>query len=99
MESPKEILELDVRVEQNGTAIIPARHLERLGIGPGSRMRVKLIPRKLSRELVQRGVTEEEIEQIGSLQLEPRQNVLGFLSSEGALRGDKKFRRRMRDFR
>jgi hypothetical protein len=62
-------------------------------------MRVKLIPRRLSRELVLRGVTEEEIDQIGSLQLEPRENVLGFLSSEGALRADKKFRRRTRNLR
>ena len=99
MESPKAILELDVRVESDGTATIPARHLERLRIGPGSRLRVKLIPRKLSRELVHRGVTEEEIDQIGSLQLEPRENVVAFLSSEGTLMADKKFLRRVRNLR
>jgi bifunctional DNA-binding transcriptional regulator/antitoxin component of YhaV-PrlF toxin-antitoxin module len=96
MESPNEILELDVRVEPDGRAIIPAGRLNRLGLKPGSRLRVKLIPIVLSRDLVQRDVTEDEIEHISLFQLEPRQNVLKFLGSEGALSADKKFRHRMR---
>lgn len=99
MKGSKETLELDVRVEGNGTAIIPARRLQGLGVRPGSRIRVKLIPRNLSRKLVLRGVTEGEIEHIGTLQLEPRSTVLQFLSSEGALVADRKFRRRIKTLR
>jgi hypothetical protein len=39
-------------------------------------------------------VTEEEVERIGRIQLEERDNVLRFLAAEGRLAKNKKFHRR-----
>ncbi len=89
-------LELDVRVDSDGTVTIPSRYLGKLGLRAGSRLKVKLTNRVLSRDLVALGVTEEEIEHVGQLQLEDRSNVAAFLRAQGALSSDRGFRRRMK---
>ena len=41
------------------------------------------------------GVTEEEVDAIGELQLESRENVLRFLAAEGSLAKRRSFRTRV----
>jgi hypothetical protein len=48
----------------------------------------------LSRELAARNVTDEEIERIGTIQFEDRDQVVKFLRAEGALAGNRRFRDR-----
>jgi hypothetical protein len=88
--------EAEIRVERNGTAILPASFLGALHARPGSRVRVRVQSEMLTRDLKLRGVTEEEIEAIGALQFEQRASVVSFLSSEGALCGEKAFRRKIK---
>jgi fibrillarin-like rRNA methylase len=51
----------------------------------GGSVHVRLTARVLSSELKDRNVSEEEIDRISSIQLEPRDQVVKFLLSEGAL--------------
>ena len=89
-------VEAEIQVDKDGTALLPAAILAAMHARPGLRVRVRLSSVVLSRELVARGVCEEEIESIGALQFESRANVLGFLASEGTLSDDKGFRRMAR---
>jgi hypothetical protein len=99
MKRVKGSLEAEIRVESDGTAVLPAPILRQVHASPGSSVRVRVTSGSLGRELLLRGVTEEEIELIGSLQREPRANVVAFLASEGILSADKGFRRRMEKVR
>lgn len=85
-----------MRVESDGTLVLPASVLRKIHATPGSNVRVRVTSGTLGRVLLERGVSEEEIELIGSLQLEQRANVVAFLASEGALSADKGFRRKAR---
>ena len=49
-------------------------------------IRVRLTASLIGEELQKRAVTEEEVERIGRLQLEPREQVIKFLLSEDVLR-------------
>ena len=88
-------VEAKIRVMDDGTAVLPASFLRKIHARPGSHVRVQVPLKSVSRRLSVRGVTEEEIELIGSLQLEGRADVVAFLESEGALSADAGFRRRM----
>jgi|WetSurMetagenome_2_1015567.scaffolds.fasta_scaffold1260786_1 hypothetical protein len=94
MKRVKESAEAEIRVERDGSGILPASLLQQLPAHPGTRVRVRVTSRALGSDLTARGVTEEEIEAIAALQIEGRANVVSFLSSEGALSADKGFRRR-----
>ena len=96
MKSVEGSVEAEIRVKKDGTVVLPAPFLRQLHARPGSKVRVRITSKALGRELVMRGVTEEEVELIGALQFEERSNVVAFLASEGALRADKGFRRRMK---
>jgi len=50
----------------------------------------------LTGKLKARRVTEEEIDAIAALQLEPRENVMRFLATESAFSGNKRFLKRVR---
>jgi len=94
MKRVKESVEAEIRVEHDGRGILPASLLRQIPANPGAIVRVRVTSRALGIDLMARGVTEEEIELIGALQIEQRTNVVSFLSSEGALSADKGFRRR-----
>ena len=60
---------------------------------PGSTVTVRLTPGAVGGGLRRRGVTEDEIERISARQLEPRENVVRFLGTEGSLGSSARFRR------
>ncbi|HTP13228.1 MAG TPA: hypothetical protein VMM37_06340 [Bacteroidota bacterium] len=75
--------------------MIPKEALRRLTIEKGASVHVRLTPNVLSGNLKARKVTEKEIERIAALQLEPRENVVRFLSTESVLSGNKVFLKRL----
>ncbi|MEK6756132.1 MAG: hypothetical protein AABZ02_08280 [Bacteroidota bacterium] len=98
MERAEDSIELDVEVDDSGNVVLPVAVVRRLGAKGGSKLHVRITARKLSADLAQRMVTEEEIERIGRMQFEERHNVIRFLASEGRLAKYKKFRRRSEGF-
>lgn len=82
MEQTYPVIEFEAEVTEHGTIQVPGP-LSR-GLAPGARVTVRLT-RGVVGALRKRGVSEEEIERIAALQLEPRENVLRFLGAEGAL--------------
>jgi hypothetical protein len=96
MKSVKGSAEAEIRVEEDGSAILSAFLLRPLHASPGSKVLVRVTPVSFGKDLLTRGVTEDEIERIASLQAEQRASVVSFLLSEGALSADKSFRRRMK---
>ena len=96
MDSEKSLqsIELDIRVDKKGALVVPAETLSQLKTRSGSVVRVRLTVDVISKSLAKRTVTEEEIESIGRLQLEPRENVIRFLMAEGVLAGNRGFKGR-----
>jgi bifunctional DNA-binding transcriptional regulator/antitoxin component of YhaV-PrlF toxin-antitoxin module len=58
-------IQFDVEVDDNGNVVLPASVVERLG----SKLHLRLTSEKLNAALIQRMVTEEEVERIGRIQL------------------------------
>ena len=58
-------------------------------------MEVRVTEKVVSAALRKRGVTAEEVDEIGNRQLEGREQVLAFLSAEGSLSGNKRARVRL----
>ena len=85
--------EFDAVIEPNGKISVPHDIAQRFG---AKRVHVRLQAEEVTTELKSRGVTEDEIEQIAAMQLEPREQVVKFLLSEGALRSNASFLRRVR---
>ena len=92
----KEDVEIDLTMA-GGDLLIPAAVLKRLNADPGGRIHVRLTSTILSGELKRRNVTEEEIEEIAALQLEPRENVVKFLSTESKFASNAHFKRRAQE--
>ncbi len=92
----KESAEIDVRVSSDGTLTIPKRILKRLNIDRGGKVRVRISSDVLSSRLQRKNVTEEEIDRIAAVQLEPRQNVVRFLAAESRLSRNTAFKHRAR---
>lgn len=92
-------VEINPRVADNGELLIPKSALHRLNVGRGSRIHVRLTLAVLTGKLKARKVTEEEIETIAALQLEPRENVVRFLAAESAFSRNERFLRRVRETR
>ncbi len=92
-------VEVELRVTDTGDVVIPNAVLNRLNVRTGSRVHVRLTARTLSARLKGRRVTESEIEQIAALQLEPRENVVRFLTTEAMFPADTSFVRRAREAR
>ena len=59
---------------------------------------MRIVGGVLSSELTARDVSDEEIERIGNLQLEDRDQVVKFLLSEGTLAKDRAFKERRKGF-
>ena len=90
----KESVEIALKLEKSGDLVIPAGALERLNQKNGARVRVRVMSDDLSADLRKRNVSEEEIERVAILQLEPRENVLRFLATEGSMAGKSGFKKR-----
>jgi len=72
-------------IDDSGSITIPASYLRSLGFETGARVSVRVTELVLSEDLRQRGITESEVDRLGATQLEPRENVLTFLASEGSI--------------
>ncbi len=95
----KESAEINLRILDGGDLLIPARVLNRLNVERGDKVRIKVTTSVLSNELNRRNVTEEEIERIADLQLEPRENVIKFLATESMFSSNNRFKRRAKELR
>ena len=95
----KESAEIDLRVPEKGNLQIPSGLLNRLNVRVGGKVRVKVSAGGLSARLKRLGVTDEEIEQIAELQLEPNENVVKFLMAESSLARASGFKQRARSLR
>jgi len=87
--------EYDVVVDGEGKILLP-RHL-RAKLKPGSRLTIRITEGVVSDTLRRRNVTETEIETIARRQLESRDQVIEFLSAEGALARRRRFARRAKN--
>ena len=88
------VLAFDAMVDAHGRISVPAAVTAALGhLAPGL-LRVQLTPAAVSDELRRNGVTEDEVDRIAELQMEPREQVMTFLLAEGSLAGARGRRRR-----
>jgi hypothetical protein len=94
-----ESAEIDLKVTDGGDLVIPAGVLNRLNLRRGEKVHIRVTTSKLSGELKRRNVTEEEIQRITALQLEPRENVIKFLSTESSFSRKARFKRRAHELR
>lgn len=97
MENDRQSVEVEAEVAGAGTLKVPPGALERLTLKKGTMVQVRITTRRLSKALKDKTVTEEEIERISGLQLEPRENVTRCLTAEGALASVRTFRMRAKD--
>jgi hypothetical protein len=74
-----------------GKIAIPDSIIHEIGDNVGA-VHVRLTTKALNSELKDRQVSEDEIELIGAMQLESRQQVVKFLMSEGALKGNRRLK-------
>ncbi len=94
MEKAKHTVRFEAEVDASGRVNFSAP-VYGLLVTPGTKVTVKIFGGVLSPTLERLNVTEEEIERIGSVQLEDREHVVAFLSSHGALKKNAGFRRRI----
>lgn len=91
MDHSKHSLEFEARIDPNGVLVVPKEVLERLTVKEGSKVTVRVTSDKISDALKKRTVTEDEIDRISQLQMEPRENVVKFLTAEGVLAKNRGF--------
>lgn len=84
MEKAKHSIRFEAVVDDDGTVSFVKRVGE-LRLKPGSSVTVRIFGGAISKRLKSLKVTDEEIEQIGRLQYEDRENVVSFLSAQGVL--------------
>ncbi len=87
--------EFDTEIEKDGTIRLPVSIVDQMDLRPGTKLQVRVSSTALSSALREREVTEEEIERIAGIQLEPREQVIKFLLSEGAATGNAPFQKRL----
>ncbi|MHB1050130.1 MAG: hypothetical protein ACYC09_08635 [Bacteroidota bacterium] len=95
MEKAKHSIRFESRIDNRGRVNL-SKHVDALQLPSGSAVTVKIFGGSLSKRLTTLGVTDEEIEQIGERQLEDREHVVSFLSSQGVLRGTRFGKRTVR---
>ena len=88
--SDRRSIEFEATVDETGKIALPKAIVKEVGENP---LHVRLTARSISSELKNRNVSEDEIERIGAIQHESREQVVKFLLSEGALKRSS-FRRR-----
>lgn len=95
----RESAEIDLKIPDMGNLLIPAGVLNRLKVSRGDKVHIKVTTSVLSVQLKQRNVTEEEIEHIAALQIEPKENVIKCLATESRFSRNKGFKRRAHGLR
>ncbi len=90
MEKAKHSVQFEGVVDAQGRVTF-SKAVPALQLKPGAKVTVHIFGGVLSKRLTALGVTEEEVERIGAVQLEDRDHVMSFLSSQGALKRSKRF--------
>lgn len=78
--------EFDAKIKRGGIIQIPDNLIENLGLADGTTVSVRVTGRSAMTSLKRSGVTNDEIDRIAAMQLEPSGQVVKFLLSEGVLR-------------
>ncbi len=99
MDNHRDGMEFDALLQSDGMLRLPESVIRRLGSRGTRRYRVRIIEAKVAERLADKGISQDEIDRIASLQLEPRAQVEKFLLSEGVLRKQKAFRARIESYR
>jgi len=81
-------------LDGDGKIAVPDALRKALTESGAGKIHVRVSPVTVNAVLKTQGVTEEEIDHLCNAQLETREQVVKFLLSEGALKGDAGFRRR-----
>ncbi len=68
---------------------LPGEMAAELARATVKKISVRILTKQISDRLHSLNVSESEIDRIGALQLEPRENVLSFLASQGKLAGSR----------
>lgn len=84
MADHRKSVEFETTLDQSGKIVVPESVLEEFGKRSGAVL-IRLTAKAITSELKARNVNEEEIERMGSVQRESRDQVIRFLLSEGAL--------------
>jgi len=92
MEQKYPSIECEVTIDHDGTMKLPPMLARRFR--KGTQLTLRIIDGTVSSKLRKRNVTEAEVEQIASVQLEERDAVIKFLEVEGALSARSLFARR-----
>ncbi len=90
MERKKSDNEFEAVMGNDGTIVVPHGLAKRF---VGKKLHVRLRSEEVASELMEKNVTEEEIERIANIQLESREQVVKFLLTEGSLRTSSLLRR------
>jgi hypothetical protein len=85
MEKPKHSIQFETEVDSEGKVTI-SHSVGDLQLKPGAKVTVNIFGGVISERLTALGVTEKEIERIGTVQLEDREHVMTFLASQGVLK-------------
>ena len=94
MEKAKQSIVFESEVDAAGTVQFSRSVGSELRLREGAKVTVRIVGGVLSPALARRGVTDDEIERIGNVQLEERDQVTMFLESEGVLVRNRSFRQR-----
>lgn len=97
MEKAKHNVRFEAQIDESGLLKFE-KSVHALKLKPGSKVTVSIVGGVLSKKLTKLGVTEDEIELIGNVQLEDRENIVRFLSSQGAMQNNMVFVRRAMKF-
>lgn len=95
MEKAKHSVRFEAEVDESGRVSF-TKAVPDLQLKPGTKVTVNIFGGVVSGTLNALGVTEEEIERIGDVQLEDREHVMSFLAVQGALCGKKRFMNALR---
>ncbi|MBS4029466.1 MAG: hypothetical protein KGZ58_12620 [Ignavibacteriales bacterium] len=92
MNEHRSAVEFDTTIDEHGAIHLP--EILQSALNKGTKVSVRVISNVISKELKSKRVLESEIEQLMSLQLENREQVVKFLLTEGSLVGNKSFLKR-----
>jgi hypothetical protein len=90
MEKAKHSVQFEAEIGSDGILRFE-KSLDALKLQSGSKVTVTIVGGVFSKKLTTLGVTENEIEMIGTMQLEERENIVRFLSSQGVMKNNTSF--------
>ena len=77
-------------VSREGAIRVPQEICESMGVTSGSRVVVRLTTKNAAASLKKKDVTDQAIDRISALQLEPIDQVVKFLLSEGKMKSKRR---------